>query len=75
MSALPARMLLAGEQAVFSVPWSLSERDAQTTAAGAAALLLLAPEDVLVVSEPTAEPRSLADTLRAVATAIREARA
>jgi hypothetical protein len=89
MSAVPAQMLSTGDelvvvavdrdvhdgaQAVVSVPWSLSKRDAQTTAAGAAALLLLPPEGVLVLSEPGAETRSLTDTLRAVAAAIREAR-
>jgi hypothetical protein len=61
--------------AVVHVPWPLAPRDAATTAAGAAALLLLQPDDVRVLAKPEGEPRPLAETLRAVAAAIRKARA
>jgi hypothetical protein len=66
--------MAGGTQVSVLVPWPLNDRDAETTRAGVAALLLAAPADVLVLSDSIGAPRSLAETLRAVAAAIREAR-
>jgi hypothetical protein len=84
MSSVLARSLLVDDPVaveihdravVVRVPWFLSEREAATTEAGAAALLLLQSGDVEVVAEPHGEPRPLASTLQAVTAALREARA